>query len=97
MEAEEGTFQQKLWVATEGQWGDSKEEKRIVSHCLEMVGSCQALGYGVHHLYLALTLQGLSIYDCLSHMWKPRPGVTGICLRSYSSCMTESGFEPKPF
>lgn len=46
MEAEEGTFQQKLWVATEGQWGDSKEEKRIVSHCLEMVGSWQALGYG---------------------------------------------------
>jgi len=30
MEAEEGTFQQESWVAMEGQWGDSKEEPRIL-------------------------------------------------------------------
>lgn len=46
MEAEEGMFQQKSWVAMEGQWGDSKEEKRIASHCLQIAGACQALAYG---------------------------------------------------
>lgn len=71
MEAEEGTFQQKLWVATEGQWGDSKEEKRIVSHCLQMVGSDHARHWamGVHHLHLTITLARSVYFMTAFHTW----------------------------
>lgn len=56
-EAEEGTFQQKLWVVMEGQWGDSKEEKRIARHCLQDCRSMPGTGLWARHLHLDLTLE----------------------------------------
>lgn len=55
VEAEEGTFQRKSWVAMEGAVGRQQEEKRIASHCLQIVGACQVLGYRcINHLQLDL-------------------------------------------
>lgn len=48
IEAEEGTVQQKLWVAMEGQWGDSKEEKKNSKSLFTDVDHGRHWAMGVH-------------------------------------------------